>query len=229
MGDAKQIGELLQLKRPPVGIVFQSTPPEDVPKIDASAVASCAYWKIAASGPAFYTDAADHTGCPIGAHTHGVEKSDELNSELESVVGTMVQLEYINMEEVPHIPQLEGPFQYAVYAPLPEISFEPAVVVITGTAKQIMLLVEAAHAAGVNSDSSMIGRPTCAAIPAVLQSDKTATNLGCIGNRVYTEMPDDELYFICPGQHLEKIEAKRATILDANQALHDYHTGRNSA
>ena len=52
-GDARQIGELLQLNRQPVGIVFQSTAPEDTPKIDAAAVASCAYWKIAASGPAF--------------------------------------------------------------------------------------------------------------------------------------------------------------------------------
>ena len=229
MGDAKGIGELLGLKRQPVAISFQSAPPEGVPKIDATAVASCAYWKLAANGQAFYTDAADHTGCPIGAHTHGIEKSDQLNSELESVVGTMVQLEYLNMEEVPHIPQLEGPFGVAVYASLSDTTAEPDVVVISGTPRQIMLLAEAAHAAGLSSDASMVGRPTCAAIPAAIQSDKTATNLGCIGNRVYTDMQDDELYFICPGQHLEKIEGRLNTILKANQALESYHSERNTA
>jgi uncharacterized protein (DUF169 family) len=229
VGDANRIGELLGLRLQPVAVSFQPTPPEGVAKIDAAAVASCSYWKLAANGQAFYTDAADHLGCPIGAHTHGIEKSDQLNFELESVVGTMVQLQYINMEEVPHIPQLPGPFGVAVYAPLSNATPEPAVVIVTGTAKQIMLLAEAAHAAGLMSDSSMVGRPTCAAIPAVIQSEKIATNLGCIGNRVYTDMPDDELYFVCPGQHLEKIEEKLLTILDANRALESYHAERNTA
>ena len=46
------------------------------------------------------------------------EEPDEQATELEGLIGTMVQLNYIAMEEVPQIPQLEGPFGVAVYAPL---------------------------------------------------------------------------------------------------------------
>jgi uncharacterized protein (DUF169 family) len=89
-----------------------------------------------------------------------------------------------------------------------------------------MLLAEAAQLAGLSSDTSMVGRPTCAAIPAVMQSARTATNLGCIGNRVYTELADDELYFVIAGPQLETVVEKLATIIQANDELESYHRGR---
>jgi len=189
-------------------------------------VSGCAYWKLAAQGQSFYTDAADHYGCPIGAHTHGIDLPDETAQELEGVVGRMVELQYIAMEEVPEIPRVPGPFGVAVYAPLSDAAFEPDVVLVCGNAKQMMLLAEAAHLAGLSSDTSMVGRPTCAAIPAVMQSARTATNLGCIGNRVYTDLADDELYFIIAGPQLDTVVEKLATIANANDELESYHRAR---
>ena len=83
-----------------------------------------------------------------------------------------------------------------------------------------------ARASRFDGDSSMVGRPTCAAIPAVMQSGRTATNLGCIGNRVYTELPDDELYFAIAGLQLEPIVEKLVTITHANDELEKFHRGR---
>src|SRR5438045_3068511 len=81
------------------------------------------------------------------------------------------------------------------------------------------LVAEAAHAAGVGADSGLMGRPTCAAIPAVLRSQHSAASLGCIGNRIYTGLADDEMYYALPGKHLAAVVDKLATIVNANREL----------
>jgi uncharacterized protein (DUF169 family) len=141
----------------------------------------------------------------------------------------MVELHYIAIEEAPGIPRLEGTFGVAVYAPLTDANFEADAILVSGNARQMMLLAEAAHAAGIGSDSSVVGRPTCAAIPAVIKSGLTATNLGCIGNHVYTELADDELYFIIAGSQLDTIVEKLAVITNANRELEKFHSARVSA
>jgi uncharacterized protein (DUF169 family) len=218
--------ELLGLQRSPVAVAFQSSAPDGMPRIDQSAVSGCTYWKLAAEGRTFYTEAADHYGCPVGSHTHGIDLPEQTAKELERLVGTMVELQYIAMEEVPGIPQLEGSFGVAIYSPLADATFKPDAVLVSGNAKQMMLLAEAAHAAGVSCETSMVGRPTCAAIPAVMQSGRTATNLGCIGNRVYTELDDDDLYFILSGSQIDAVTDKLATIVHANNELEVFHRGR---
>ena len=223
---SRQIFDLLDLARAPVAITFQESAPEGVPHIERAAASGCSYWKLAAEGRAFYTEAADHFGCPVGSHTHGIELPEETAKELEALVGTMVDLQYIAMEEVPQIPQLEGPFGIAVYAPLAEAPVDPDVVLISGNARQMMLIAEAAQAAGIASDTSMVGRPTCAAIPAVMQSGRTATNLGCIGNRVYTDLADDEFYFVIAGNQLERISEKLQVVVNANRELEKFHLAR---
>lgn len=226
MSSPAQLNDLLALNRPAVAVKFQDTAPDGVPKVDKSAVSGCTYWKLAAEGRTFYTEAADHYGCPIGSYTHGIDLPDDKAKELEGLVGTMVDLQYIAMEEVPGISRLEGTFGVAVYAPLMDANFEADAILVSGNARQMMLLAEAAHAAGIGSDSSVVGRPTCAAIPAVMNSGRTATNLGCIGYRVYTELADDELYFVIPGAQLDTIVEKLAVITNANRVLESFHSAR---
>ena len=48
----------------------------------------------------------------------------------------------------------------------------------------------------------LMGRPTCMAIPAAM-SHALASSLGCIGNRVYTELSDHELYAVLDGTQLD--------------------------
>ncbi|MEO2012085.1 MAG: DUF169 domain-containing protein [Pirellulaceae bacterium] len=227
MNDGSRIDELLGLRRAGVAVSFQETAPDGLPRIDAAAVAGCKYWKLAAEGHSFYTEASAHYGCPIGSHTHGIELPTENAQELESMLGTMVQLEYIDMDEVSGIPQLDQPFGVAIYTPLADAETEPDVVIISGNAKQMMLLGEAVHAAGLATDALAVGRPTCAAIPAVIQSGAAATNLGCIGNRVYSDLADDELYFALAGSQLASVVDKLITIIRANQELESFHTARN--
>ena len=225
---ATRISELLGLATQPVAVKFQSAAPAGTPRIDQVAPSGCTYWKYAAEGRTFYTEASDHFGCPVGSYTHGIDLPEEKAKELEGLVGTMVQLQYIRLEEVPGIPRRKEAFGVVVYAPLVDATFEPDVVLISGIAKQLMLLAEAAHAAGIASDASLVGRPTCAAIPAVMQSRRAAANLGCIGNRVYTGLPDDELYFAIAGSQLDAVVNKLVSIVNANRELEKYHRSRVS-
>ena len=220
--------ELLGLTAAPVAVSFPASAPAGVPRVAKAGPAGCAYWKQAAEGAVFYTEAADHFNCPVGAYTHGVGLPPERAKELEGVVGTMVGLQYIRMEEVGALPRRKDPFRVAVYAPLAETPTPPDVVLVRGRARQIMLVAEAARAAGIAGDGAAMGRPACAMIPAVLGGPTGVTSLGCIGNRVYTGMGDDELYFTIPGPKIGGVVERLETVMDANRALETYHEGRRA-
>ena len=217
---------LLKLEHTPVAIKFCETTPSGVERIEEAAVSGCSYWKLASQGRVFYTEGQDHFGCPVGAFTHGIELPEQQGEELQTLVGTMVELEYISADEVPDIPQRKDRFQYAAYGPLSSVTFQPDAVIVTGNSKQMMLLSEAAHAEGVEMGSSGVGRPTCAAIPAVIQSGGGVINFGCIGNRVYTNRQDEELYVLFSGEHLAGITERLATIIQANDSLEAFHRAR---
>ena len=51
---------------------------------------------------------------------------------------------------------------------------------------------------------------------------------GCIGNRVYTELTDNELYVMVPGAEITSIAEQLQTILAANATLTDYHAKRRA-
>jgi uncharacterized protein (DUF169 family) len=114
----------------------------------------------------------------------------------------------------------------AVYAPLDAAPMPPDVVLTRGNARQMMLLAEAAQAAGVAGSTPTMGRPTCAVLPEATNSARTAASFGCIGNRVYTGTSDDEAYFAIPGDHLAVVEEKLAVIVRANEELEKFHRAR---
>jgi uncharacterized protein (DUF169 family) len=63
-------------------------------------------------------------------------------------------------------------------------------------------------------------------IPEAMRSARGTTSLGCIGNRVYTGLGDDELYFAIPGAKVEEVVRKLETIIEANRILEGYHRAR---
>ena len=221
-----QLQELLQLQSSPVAITFRPTAPAGVAHVAAREPAGCGYWRRAAGGEVFYTDADDHKQCPVGAHTHGVTLSPAEAKELEGLVGTMVGLEYLSMDEVPKIPTRTEPFGVAVYAPLDRAPLPPDVVLVRGNARQLMLLNEAAMAAGVASPTATMGRPTCALLPAAINGQHAGASLGCIGNRVYTVLQDTDAYFAIPGPAVAAVEERLRTIVRANQELEKFHRSR---
>jgi len=217
--------ETLGLSLPAIGIAFRDEPPPGVRHASAGP-ASCDYWRRAADGEVFWTDAADHQNCPIGAHTHGVQMSEAKKQELMGLVETMVQLGYIRMEEVPGIPHRRAPLRVAVYGPLSRMPCPPDLVLVRGTASQLMVLVEAAQAAGVSPDAPAMGRPTCAALPQALDSARPSVSLGCVGNRVYTGLAEGEGYVAVPAAAMEQVCGQLGKLSRANAELEKFHRAR---
>jgi len=225
---APTLTELLNLASPPIAVAFVDEPPAGVPRVAAGEPAGCGYWRRAASGEVFYTTADDHKRCPVGAHTHNVPLSPAESDELTSLVGMMVGLGYLTLDDVRRIPKRTTPFSVAVYAPLHAAPVPPDVILVRGNARQLMLLAEASQAAGVSGTGSTLGRPTCAVIPEAINTASTASSFGCVGNRVYTGAKEDQAYFAIPGSQLRAVERCLATVVRANRELEAFHRSRAS-
>ena len=209
-----------------MAVGFLNTPPEGLGRIDRPLPAGCSYWKHASEGHAFYTTPEDHENCAVGAFTHGVTLSPAKATELEGLIGTMVQLQYLRSEEVAGIPHRSAPMKIVAYAPLAQATFEPEAIIFRGNARQIMLVSEAARAAGIFESAAAMGRPACAMIPQTAASQSGVASVGCIGNRVYTELGDGEMYFAVPGLALPRVLEQLDLMLNANAALESFHRER---
>lgn len=212
-----------------VAVTFCGTVPDGVPTLRRREASSCSYWRRAAQGETFATTNADHLGCPIGAVTHGAEVPAETAAELEGLVGQMIEVGYLTADDVESLPRRRERLGCVVYAPLAEAPLEADVVLLKGGARSIMLVIEAAQAAGIGHDGAVMGRPTCAFIPVALDSGRLVTSLGCVGNRVYTDIADGDLYAALPAAELDGLLAALDRIVAANDFLEDFHRDRRRA
>jgi len=92
-----------------------------------------------------------------------------------------------------------------------------------------MLVSKAARAAGIFESAAAMGRPACAMLPQATGSHSAVASVGCIGNRVYTELGDDEMYFAVPGTNLPRVLEQLDIMLNANAALESFHRERAAA
>ncbi len=223
----EKIGSAVKLSRRPVAISFLDAAPLDVQKFDGTEPSGCSFWRLAADGRVFYTVPENHFNCAVGAHTHNIALSPEREKETEQTLQMMFDLGYVKPEEVPQIPRLPKAPAAIVYAPLGAAPLAPDVVLFACKPSVAMLLNEAANRAGIDSGAPALGRPTCMALPASLQHG-AILSLGCIGNRVYTGLGEDEMYFVLRGKDLAALAGSLTIITSANAALHDYAESRRS-
>jgi hypothetical protein len=65
------------------------------------------------------------------------------------------------------------------------------------------------------------------ALPAALETG-AILSLGCIGNRTYTGLGEDELYFVVRGRDLAALADSLEVVVRANQVLEQYAEGRRA-
>lgn len=217
----------LGLSRRPVAVSIVSEPPASVPVFEGSAPSGCSFWRLASEGRVFATLPEDHYNCPIGSYTHNIALPESRQSELTNILSTMTDLGYLRMEEVPGIPRLKSTPGAVVYAPLGDAPLKPDVVIVTGKPARMMLLIEAASRAGAAPRLPVLARPTCMAIPAAMDKG-VVTSTGCIGNRVYTDIGEDELYTVVNAADFPRVMEALDTIVDANAQLEKYHRDRRA-
>ncbi|HLJ53489.1 MAG TPA: DUF169 domain-containing protein [Chthonomonadaceae bacterium] len=222
------IQALLGLKAPPIAIGFFDGPPAGVPLWKGpSAPSGCSFWLRAQQGESFCTAASDHYNCPVGAYTHGISLPPERAGELMQTLQFMDANGYVSMDEVPGIPTLPQRPRYVAYAPADRAPFAPAVVVVAARPAQAMLLYEAALQSGASGAlMNTSGRPACAILPLAVKTGSAALSLGCKGNRVYTGLPDEEMYVSVPGTQWAAVAARLERIVAANAVIGGYHEGR---
>jgi uncharacterized protein (DUF169 family) len=218
----RQFTDGIGLERRPVAIAFCETAPAGIEKFSGSEPAGCGFWRLAAGGRIFYTEAADHHHCAIGSYTHNLPAPDK---PLQETLELMAGIDYVRPEEVPGIARLPGTPVVILYAPLGRTPIPPDVVLFSGRPGRLMLLEEAALRAGVRIELPLLARPTCVAVPLAAGGSFVASS-GCIGNRVYTGIGEDELYVALPGPDLKRVAAEVATIAKANATLAEYHQAR---
>jgi uncharacterized protein (DUF169 family) len=221
----RQLSERLNLTHRPIAVTFRESPPASVPKFSGSEPSGCSFWRLAMNGRTFYTTPEDHHNCAIGSYTHNIALPQPRAHELEQTLTLMTGIGYIRMEDVGGIPRLPRTPGAIVYAPLGDTPVDPDVVLFAGRPGRVMLLQEAALRAGVGAGVPLLARPTCMALPAALAQGSVAST-ACIGNRVYTDVGEDELWIVMPGKDLSRVAGELLTITEANTQLSAYHHDR---
>jgi len=223
----ERISSAVKLPRRAVAVSFLDAPPLGVKKFEGTEPSSCSFWRLAADGAVFYTVPENHVNCAMGAYTHNIALPPEREKEAEQSLKMMFDLGYVKPEEVARIPRLPEPPAVIVYAPLGEAAVPPDLVLFACKPLAAMLLSETANRAGIEGREPILGRPTCMALPASLRHG-AILSLGCMGNRVYTGLGEEEMYFVLRAKDVETIADSLAIVAKANAALKDYAEGRCS-
>jgi uncharacterized protein (DUF169 family) len=223
---AAEITTLLGLATPPVAVAFVDEPPSDIPSAVESAPSTCAFWRRAEKGVS-YVDAAQHFNCQIGAMVMGFPLPEQIMQEIGGLVETMSGHSYLAAEEGAKIPSVGRSSAGAIYGPLSEMPVAPDAVVLWLSPRQAMLFNEASGSASWAMPSSRVGsRPACAAIPLALQEQRPTLSLGCIGMRTFTEVADDRMLAVIPGDKLDAFPDQLRVLAEANSMMLSYYEQR---
>jgi uncharacterized protein (DUF169 family) len=225
---ADEISSLLEVSTPPVAIAFVSAPPEGVAQTTNVSPSTCGFWRQAERG-VFYATAAQHFNCQVGAMVMGFDLPEQVMREIGGLVETMCGCAYLSPEEGDKIPSVGSHAAGVVYGPLAEFPVAPAAVVLWLSPKQAMLYNEAAGGASWAATPSRVsGRPACATVPLAIQGQQPTLSFGCIGMRTFTEVADDRMLAVVPGEKLASfLDALRSTA-DANRAMLSFYESRKA-
>ena len=224
---AATLSESLNLSQPPLAVCFTATAPAGVAHHDGRVAAGCVFWQEGTRG-AFVTSAEDHSLCSIGVHTHNLEPGPAHQAELGTALKVFAELGYLRAEDVGSVPVLKSRPAHVVYAPLADAPAAPDVVLLFVTATAALVVSEACQQVEGGNPPAM-GRPACAAIPQVINTDSAAYSLGCCGARAYLDVLSENVaLYALPGNKLAAYTERVKILSDANKLLTRFHEIRRS-
>jgi uncharacterized protein (DUF169 family) len=224
-------GELVQslgLRMPPIALAFAEVAPENVQAFIGEVPSACSFWRQAESG-VFYASAAQHFNCLIGAMTMGFEMSSDESKQLTGLVGQMMDCGYIGPDEPAKIPSVAKPKSGIIYGPLAQFPSVPDLILLWVTPMQGMLLSEAEGGASwTGSNTRIFGRPSCAALPIAYGDGQFTLSAGCIGMRTFTEVPEDLLLAVVPGDQLDGLVQALRSTMSSNQTMRTHYESQKA-
>src|SRR5207302_951964 len=231
---AASLIDLLKLETPPVDMALVDEPPAGVPVFEASVPSACTMWRVAEQGVSFAPSAV-HGNCPVGAFVLGFDTGEAGQEALGEAVGAMTEAGYIGPDEPAALPRLERPRAGVLYGPLAELPMAPDVVLMWLTPAQAMVFHEASGGARWEAEGkgratrTLLGRPTCAAIPAALEGLSPTLSLGCLGMRTFTEVAGDRLMAVVPGAVLDDLVDALSAAVAANRIMAERYQAQKAA
>jgi uncharacterized protein (DUF169 family) len=226
----EQLSSQLALDTPPIAVSFVETAPAEVQVFDQEVPSACTFWQRAESG-VFYAAAEKHFNCPIGAMTLGFTMPDSVQQQLAGVVEKMTGCGYIAAEEPERIPFVRRSKTGIVYGPLRDFPIDPDLVLMWLTPAQTMLYGEAVGMCHwtETAPKTLFGRPSCAALPMALEQSQSALSLGCMGMRTFTEISEDRLLAVLPGDKVQAFVNALDSTLMANQTMRTFYEEHKAA
>jgi uncharacterized protein (DUF169 family) len=223
---AKTLMDSLHLRVEPVAVCLTDRAPDGVPSSAQPAAAGCVFWERGAHG-AFTTSAKDHSNCAVGMYTHHMPLTTAAQEEdLNTCIKVFGDLGYVLPQEIAGIPVLKNETKYVVYAPLASTPLPPSTVLLFANSRQSLAITEAVQQVEPGVPPAL-GRPACAVIPQVVNTQKPAMSLGCCGARAYLNvMTDDFALWALPGARIADYAERIKVLAQANQILTQFHTLR---
>jgi uncharacterized protein (DUF169 family) len=219
---------LLGLAIPPIAIAFAKAPPSDLPRPEGTrppptqdgrtgaVPAGCVFWMKAVER-SFATMAEDHGNCSVGSFTHGFKTFTEAASGAD--VAALLAAEWVTAEAAGAIPTVTEKPGAVLYGPLAEGAFEPDVILLRLTGKQLMLVNDAWP------ELRFAGKPQCHIIPIAKESNEVAVSSGCMLSRVRTGMSNNEVTCALPAAKLAAFVARLTKAQDADLKVAAYAAG----
>jgi len=217
---AADLTKRLRLDVPPVALAFVDEPPPGVDTLQAEGPSACSFWRRA-EREVFFAPAAKHFGCAVGAMTMGFQLPETIRQSLVRTVETMCDAGYIAADEPGSMPSVKRSHAGILYGPLADFPGRVDLVVLWVTPRQAMLFNEAGGQVAWSSSSqtSIFGRPACAALPVALSESRPTLSFGCLGMRTFTAIADDRLLAVVPAADLEGFTSRLASTCAANAAM----------
>ncbi len=200
---------------PAIAITFSDGVPAGVPAFDdpmppptsdgrtGRVSAGCVFW-MKSTTRTFTTVPADHGNCSVGQVTHGMKTLAEVADKQD--VAALLECGWVTMDIVPLIPAVSSRPASVTYGPLAETAFDPDVVMLRLTGRQLMVLSDALP------DLRIEGKPQCHIVAVAKEQGEVAASVGCQLSRVRTGMTNAEMTVAIPASRVAStIEALRAT------------------
>jgi uncharacterized protein (DUF169 family) len=218
--------DALGLDSAPVAVSFCAAAPAGVNAPQARVAAGCSFWEVGAAAP-LVTSAEHHQFCSIGIHTHTLADAPESQmEELGAALGAMQGLDYVRPEEVAALPVMSEPSKHVVYAPLGDVAVDPDVVLLFANGVQSLIITEAVARVDGGIPGAM-GRPACALIPAVMNTGRSVSSLGCCGARAYLDtLSDGVALWGLVGARIADYAVEIEKLAHANSVLTQFHATR---
>jgi uncharacterized protein (DUF169 family) len=218
---AQTFTALLGILEPPIAVAFADERPPGIAPLATRAPSACAIWRLAET-QTFYASAADHAGCPVGAHVMGFRLPPETAQKLTDAAGLMLRSGYMGAEEIAELPRVAGSHGGIVYGPLADFPIEAEAALLWVNPAQAMLLEESISGVqwpAPDNDRHLFGRPGCGALAVTVNSGRATRSVGGACMRTFSGVTGDMSPHVLPGMEIDVIAERLESVLEANEQM----------